>query len=172
MSASYVAGVPLLSVMSHDPLLHVVAPLALAASVRTALVIDRCPEHGWPMPVGSLQDLVTMGPTAGELRPSQAGVAVVGGPVEQSTATDSLIEALVQSWPAVVIRRPPGDPDAVAVEPALPWRSGADIVVATRVARPAGALPAPPGRIIRAITAGRIDTRWRWFRHWREVWGA
>lgn len=168
---SYVAGVPTLTVTSTDPILHVLAPVCLAAAAGTAVVIDCDPNSGWPFSVGSLSDLVADGPTARDLHPTTTGVALLGGPIADGAELDPLLEALQSTWPAVIIRAEATTSSAVRVEPALPWRPATDVTVGTGIGHaPAGGIPAPPIRLVRRVMRGHIDPRWRWIRHWRPVW--
>lgn len=165
-----------------DPLLGVVAPLALAASMATALVVDLDPD-GPPLPASStLAALVERGPTRAELAPDRRGVAVLanGGIVAGDAA--QVLDALVEGWPHVVFRigeRIPAVAPCVPVLPLLP----AEIVgehgkavyqrVAWSAATPPGSLtvPRPSAAAVGAILALRRPMPGRWMRAWRRVWG-
>lgn len=164
---AYVAAVTVIEVTSADPVLAILAPIALAAARGTALVVDRWPGAGWPFPTGSLSELAESGPTADQLRPGRPGIAVLGGSAERS-AVDELISTLSSGWPALVVRSAPTDPNAVTVGPALPWGPRADVTVGTAWDR--GSVPRPSGRLVRRLLAGQVDVRWRWFRHWSPLW--
>ena len=106
-------------------MLSVVAPIGLAAAAaRPALVIDLDP-HGPQFPgPRSLAELVAEGPTRSELFPRMAGargssVALLrnGGVGWESTV--SMIEALAEQWPALVLRLPSRGPWPWPVVPVL-----------------------------------------------------
>lgn len=161
----------IISVASSDPVLHVLAPIALAAAAGTALIVDRDSDAGWPFPLGGLEQLALGGPTQADLQPSRTGVALVGGPAEDEVAVASLVEALEDGWPAIVLRVARSCPSAVTIEPALPWLEAADVVVGTGFGdRNSGLIPAPPGRLVRRAMSGVVEPRCRWYRHWRPVW--
>lgn len=165
---SYVLSVSVFEVASSDRLLAVLAPLALAASRGTALIVDRWPDAGWPFAVGDLGQLAADGPTAEQLEPRRTGVAILGGPADDARV-DRLLDALAGHWPAVVVRADPWTTgSAVSVEPALPWGTTGDVSVSTALA--SGVIPKPSQRLIRHILRGRLDDRWRWFQHWRPLW--
>ena len=109
-----------------DAVLGTVAPLALAASAGTALVIDLDPASVDYRAAGTLAALVRDGPTGRHLRPERRGVAVLGnGGVTAEEAAD-VIAALAAGWPRVVLRherrsRPTG-PGVVPVHPLAPGR--------------------------------------------------
>lgn len=164
---------PVITVASSDPILHVVAPLSLAAAMGTALVVDCDAGSGWPFPVGSLGDLAVAGPTADDLHPARAGIAVLGGSASSGHQLNELLAALRESWPAVVIRAQLDEVDVIRVDPALPWRSPGHVTVDVGFGRTSQAsIPRPPSRLLRRLLAGQVDPRWRWFRHWRPVWEA
>lgn len=165
-------------------LLGVVAPLALAAAQRTALVIDLDPEGpGYPGD-GSLARLVASGPRRADLIPDRSGVAVLrNGGVDFDSGRE-IVEAFADRWPAVVLRlpacRPPDVPYAVATvralvpgglleqpdRPAVWQRCG----WRTKAPGPGPVLPRPRKATVDSLTDGRRPSRDRWMRSWRRVW--
>ena len=94
-----------LAIRTHyDDLLGVVAPLAVAMSQATALVVD-LDRDGIPLPgTRTLADLVADGPTLSELVPTRAGLACLpNGGIDADTA-EPVLSALVAAWPHVVVR--------------------------------------------------------------------
>ena len=162
----------------HDDLLGMVAPLALASFHRTVLVVD-LDHEGLPLRGRrTLAELVEDGPTLAELVPSRTGVAVLPhGGVPIPDAAD-VVQALVQSWPAVVVRTRTPLPDMpfVRVAPLVP---GVDTRVASRVwvrsglgrvePGPGPVVDAPPRAAFAAVLAGQIPAG-RWLRSWAPVW--
>ncbi len=159
-----------LAVSSFDPVLHVLAPVSLAAVHELALIIDLDSASGWPFPVGSLEDLVRGGPTADDLKPSRRGLAILGGPVSDPQQVEAVLDTLIAAWPAVVVRRGTAEPVDVAIAPALPWLPAGAVTVATGLSAGQGSIPRPPRWLVRKVVGGSIDGRWRWFRHWHRVW--
>ena len=89
-----------------DGVLGIVAPLALAASVNTALVVD-LDRHGPRYPgSGSLAELVGQGPRLRDLRPARSGIAVLRNGGIDATDAGEVIGALIKGWPNVVLRLP------------------------------------------------------------------
>ncbi|MCP3995759.1 MAG: hypothetical protein GY722_11930, partial [bacterium] len=79
-----------------DGVLGIVAPLALASSAGTALVVDLDRDGPRYPGIGSLADLVEQGPRLDDLRPARAGVAVLrNGGIDAADAGE-VIAALVQ----------------------------------------------------------------------------
>ncbi len=169
-----------LAVSSRDPVLSVAAPLGLAASVGTSLVIDMA--GGLRLGSGrTLADLVVDGPRLDELSPGRQGVAVLAsGPVR---AVDALpiIEQLAARWPAVVVRVSGDDwPGAtVPVEPLYPgWLAPLDrgaavwqpVASGTRPPGPGPVLPRLRPRTTHQLLGGHMPSRSRWIEAWRQVW--
>lgn len=171
------ASVPTRRLASPDPVLHRIAPFGLAAAAGTALVVDLDPGAGaYPGP--SLRDLVDGSLTADHLRPRAGRVGVIAnGGIVESEAVD-VLSALVGSWPAVVLRVPldaaplpvlPMDPPEIAV--LRPHR--AVWQASTRGSSAPGAVLPPLRRsVVRALCRGTVESRSRWVRAWRQVWGS
>lgn len=167
---------PVRRLSSPDPVLHRIAPLGLAASAGTCLVIDLDPGAA-PLPGPSLTDLMREGATLDHVRAARAGVGVISnGGVTESEVAD-LLAGLTAGWPAVVLRVPFGEP-SVPVLPLDPpelrperafravWQS------AVRGSRAPGMVLPPLRRAaVRALCRGVVEPRARWVRAWAEVWG-
>ncbi len=164
--------------------LSVVAPLAMGASVGTALVIDLDPMVQLADGGTTLADLVRSGPRRADLMPARRGVAILdGGGVDPADCTE-LIDALAAGWPRVVVRIPsrseePDGPGAVALYPLLPGprpaRSDRPAVHQrcgwrVRPAGPGPVLPRPSPGTVRAFLEHRLPGPSRWVRAWRDVW--
>ncbi len=166
----------------EDELLGSVAPLALAASAGTALVVDLDPAGpAYPGRL-SLAELVAEGPRRVDLAPRRSGVAVLpNGGIGPTDATP-VVAALVAGWPSVVLRRPAVPPPeamdgVVWVRPLAPA-----LRVATRPAvyqrGPWRIDPPGPGLVVPRVSAARVAAllggrqprRGRWISGWREVW--
>lgn len=167
-------------------MLGVVAPLALATSIDTALMIDLDP-HGPGYPgTGSLFRLAADGPRRTDLSPERRGVAVLANGGIEAAACRDIIDALCRGWPAVVLRLRPGagrpdGPGVVPVRPLLPGNLlafGQEPAVYQRCGwriRPGGpgpVLPRPRSSTVRALLEGRTPVADRWVRSWRQVWEA
>ncbi len=166
----------------EDGILGAVAPLALASAARTALVVDVDPD-GPPYPSqASLADLVADGPRSSDLRPPRRGVAVLrNGGVDADDASD-VVAALIDGWPAVVLRLPAHPPPtSEAVVPVFPLspvhlfvHDGPAVYQRGPWAAPAPVdgvvLPRPRAGTIRSLLEGRRPGPSRWLRAWSEVW--
>jgi hypothetical protein len=177
--------VSVLGVMTYqDGVLSTLAPLGLAASVQTALVIDLDPSGPRYPGTTTLARLVADGPTARDLRPSRTGLAVLrNGGVTYADA-EPVIDALGESWPHVVLRVAQGDQSRlfvpiVPVVPlypgvlSVPWNRPAvfqDTGFGVAAAAPGPVLPRPSRRTVGALLEGRVGPRSRWIRAWRDVW--
>jgi hypothetical protein len=177
--------VSILGVMTHqDGVLSALAPLGLAASVQTALMVDLDPS-GPPYPGDtSLARLVADGPTSRDLQPSRTGLAVLRNGGVAYTEAEQVVDALGQGWPHVVLRLASSNQarlfvPVVPVIPlfpgllAIPWKQPAvfqDTGFRITPAAPGPVLPRPSRRTVAALLNGRIDPRSRWIRAWRDVW--
>lgn len=176
---------PALAIWSpEDEILGAVAPLALGAAAGTSLVVDLDPAGPRYPGEMSLARLVAEGPTRADLSPQRRGVAVVrNGGIKPQDAED-VLNALVEGWPAVVLRLPAdhiADGSAIPVLPLVPGSllrrfSGPAVYQrsAWRVQVPESALvlPRPGSGTIGALLAGRAPHPGdRWIRSWRQVWG-
>ena len=173
-----------------DHVLSVVAPIGLAtAAARPALVIDLDPYGpAFPGP-RSLAELVGEGPTRSELFPGLAGgrgskVALLrnGGIGWESTV--SMIEALAQQWPALVLRLPgSGGPWPWPVVPVRSLLPGILRPVGGRAAvwqsvtsrhdvapGPGPVLPALNRSALGRMLTLRAEPRGRWVKAWSQVW--
>ena len=173
-----------------DRLLSVVAPIGLAAAAaRPALVIDLDPDGPRYPGARSLAELVDDGPTRSELFPRHPGALGTGVALLRNGGIDwrlavSIIEALANQWPALVLRLPDdGGPwpwPAVPVVPLLPgilqpvggraavWQS-----VTARLANspgPGPVLPALDRSELNRMLTLRAEPRGRWVKAWSQVW--
>lgn len=165
----------------HDGLLACVAPLGLAASVETALVVDLDAQGPAYPGAASLADLVNRGPRLADLQPQRSGLAVLrnGG---ISHGYDEVIEALCAGWPNVVLRQPSPCADEAEVT-VVPVLSGplAHLCDKPHVAQRTGLAHVPDNAVVtlprvsrsdlRGLLSGTIRPRSRWVRAWRPVWG-
>jgi hypothetical protein len=171
---------PILGVWSPDPVLSILAPIGLAASAGTALIVDLTATSG---PSGrTLADLVDDGPSLAELSPGRRGIAMLaGGNVAVGPALE-LVGRLAEHWPALVIRAPDGEIPlaSVPVIPLFPGRLAPITVPTHGVWQPVGGGSNPPGPgpvlprlragTIRRMLAGQLPGRSRWVEAWRSVW--
>lgn len=169
-----------LGLWSPDPVLSVVAAIGLAASVRTALVVDLA--SNGRRQGRSLADLASEGPALAELSPGRSGVAYLPGGEVDSAAAISLIDQFLRHWPAVVVRVPTtGHPVAtIPVIPLFPGRFSPVPVPARGVWQPVSGGAAPPGPgpvlprlrvgVVRCLLAGQLPRHSRWMSAWEPVW--
>lgn len=183
---------PALAIRAPDGgVVAAVAPLALAAAVGTALVVDLDPD-GPPYPgPASLASLVSDGPRRSDLTPSRRGLAVLrNGGVDPVDAAP-VLAALTGGWPAVVFRLPPQGPIPVAPAPLVPVKplwpgilsphpgSGPALYLRTGYRQvppgPGPVIPMPRRSAVAALLTGTLpapDHRLRaWARVWRFPWG-
>ncbi len=169
----------------EDGLLGALAPLALAVSAGTCLVVDLDPlGPGYPGS-RSLADLVADGPRREDLVPGRSGIAVIrNGGVDAARSTE-VVAALVEGWDRVVLRLAPRRPAAVPF-PVIPVRlmlpgalfppvEGPAVYQATpagfRMPGPGIRLPIPSRSTVAALIRGRLPAgRDRWIRAWRRAW--
>ena len=166
-----------------DGVLGIVAPLALAASVPTALVVDLDREGPHYPGSGSLAELVEQGPRLDDLRPERRGVAVLrNGGIDASDAGE-VIAALVKGWPNVVLRLSRAATSlSVPLVPVVPLLPGGMTQRCDRPAvyqqlgwhepapGPAVRLPTPARGAVAALLEGRVPFRSRWVRSWHQIW--
>jgi hypothetical protein len=166
--------------------LGVIAPVALAASAGTALVVDLDPLGPSYPGQASLADLVEQGPRLDDLRPTRRGVAVLRNGGIEAVAARDVIAALARGWPRVVLRLAPcGDPaaghlgGAVPVVPLLPGGMTPNcerpavyqqIGWPIKAPGPGMTIKTPPRSTVAALLEGRVPVQSRWVRSWRRVW--
>lgn len=171
----------------EDGVLGALAPLGLAISGGTALVIDLDPQGPRYPGEASLADLVREGPRRADLRPARRGVAVLrnGG---VGTAAAEVVSALLAGWERVVLRLPPRPAPNVAGVPVVPVRllipggmfaggTGPAVYQSTRAMLPLPGpgvrLPVPSAGTVTGLLKGRLPAVGdRWVRAWRPVWEA
>lgn len=164
-------------------LLGALAPLGLAASAGTALVIDLDPAGPRYPSEGTLAGLVENGPRLADLEPERSGLAVLRNGGVRAEVTGEIIDAFAREWPHVVIRLAPNaEPwsagPVVRVYPLVPgglFEASPDGVfqdLGFRLPAPDGALRLPPlSRVAAgALLAGTIPIRSRWVRAWSALW--
>jgi hypothetical protein len=169
-----------LGVRSVDPILSLVAPIGLAASVGTALVIDMVAPRGGEAR-RTLRDLAEDGPTLSELSPGRRGVAfLAGGGLEMARAIE-VIERLSGRWPAITVRVAHHELGYPTI-PVVPLYPGRLLIPAEPhgVWQPVGSGATPPGpgpvlprlrpSVLRRILAGQLPRWSRWVAAWRPVW--
>ncbi len=164
----------------HDLLLHHIAPIGLAASRETALLVDL--DAASPAYPGRLtiSDLLNDGVRRSDLGPMGRGVAVLNHGGADHTESLHLIGALSSGWPAIVVRAG-ADSIPYPVVHAVPefpadWGDGPEAHVLQPVTRWSGGrsevIRLPPLRRaqVTAMLAGRVRRRWKWVRAWSAVW--
>jgi hypothetical protein len=166
-----------------EGVLSIVAPLALAASVGTALVVDLDPEGpAYPGPA-SLAELIEQGPRLSDLRPTRKGIAVLRNGGVTPTAAHEVVRALATGWPHLVLRLSSSQrPDTGPVVPVVPLLPGGMTQECDRPAvyqqvgwhekapGPALTLGTPARSTVSALLEGRLPSHSRWIRAWRQVW--
>jgi hypothetical protein len=174
----------------EDGVLGAIAPLALATTQSTSLVVD-LDSAGPHYPCArSLRELVEDGPRAADLSPDRTGVAVLANGGIAPEEARELVDLLLRGWPAVVLRLPPQAPGDVPA-PIVPVR----LLVPGRLFPPQGRgvyqpvapgrgqrrrleaggsliLPTAPRKAIQALLEGSRPVANRWTRAWRRVWVA
>lgn len=170
----------MLAVASPDPVMSLLGPIGLAASVRTALVVDM--GSGLQLPRRrTLADIAADGPRLEELAPGRPGVAFVSAGGLAPEAVGALVGRLARHWPAVVVRPGPSgwDGPTAPLFPLYPgWLAPDHGGAAVWQSVPGGSRPPGPGPVLpslhRAATgrmlAGGLPRLDRWVRAWREVW--
>lgn len=166
-----------------DAALDILAPLGLAVAAGTALVIDGDPSGPVVGTGPTLAQLQSEGPTRTQLEPTGRGAAfLANGGVTIEQAAD-VIRALIERWPAVVLRceaRGPRPEGAVGFAPLLPEphtiRLSEPAVYQRCRLSPAespngSVLPVPQRRTVERLLAGRAPMRSdRWIRSLADVW--
>ena len=169
----------------HDHLLSVIAPIGLAVTKRSALVIDLDPLG--PLFPGSftLADLVRDGPTDEQLSPSDRSIAILANGGVSVAEAAKVVAALVERWPNVVLRcspAQPAPPAAVSLIPLLPAPFGSPPTPRTvyqrtgfRTEAPEESLvlPRPRRSTIEALMGlRRMPKRSAWLNQLGRVWSA
>jgi hypothetical protein len=167
-----------------DSVLSVVAPLGLAAAAPAGPVLMVDLDQTGPAYPGerNLADLVEEGPRRAELHPPGRGVAVIGNGGVGGDEALSTVKVLAETWPAMVLRVPPGLQLPWPVLPVVPLFPGflaagegrAAVWQATSILdRPPGPGPVLPP-LTRATLANLLTLRTtptgRWVGAWRQVW--
>lgn len=170
----------ILGVRSIDPVLSLVAPIGLVASLGTGLVIDLTSGRDG---VGgrSLRDLAEDGPSRAELSPGRRGVALLDGGGLDSDEAKIIIERLLTRWPAIAVRT--GESEwSFPVVPVIPLYPGHLLPApeTSAVWQPVGSggTPTGPGPVLprlapgalRRLLAGQLPRRSRWVEAWSQVW--
>ncbi len=174
----------------EDGVLGAVAPLALAATQPTALVVDLDPGGPRYPSERSLRALVEEGPRAADLAPSGRGIAMLANGGIDCAAAAEIVDLLLAGWPAVVLRVPPQVPSEVPA-PVVPvrllvpgrwfpahgrgvyqpvggtWRQARRLRAAGSIV-----LPQAPRRVLAAYLQGARPPVGRWPAAWRRVWEA
>lgn len=155
------------------------APIGLAASVGTGLVVDLVA----PAAPGSrtLGEIAADGPSLAELSPGRGGVAFLqGGDTSPSEAIET-IERLAARWPAVAVRVT-GRDWPFPVVPVIPLYPGRLLTEpeSAGVWQPVDGSPGPGGpgpvlprlrpAVVRRLLGGHLPRRSKWVRAWRHVW--
>ncbi len=170
----------MLAVASADPVMSLLGPIGLAASVGTALIVDM--GLGLHLPRSrTLADIAADGPRLEELAPGRTGVAFVsaGGLAPESVV--GLVHRLARHWPAVVVRASPSgwDGPTAPLFPLYPgWLAPDHGGAAVWQRVPGGSSPPGPGPVLPSLRraaaermlAGGLPRLDRWVRAWREVW--
>lgn len=169
-----------MAVTSPEPLLSLAAPIGMAASVASGLVVDTIGDLS--LNTGrTLAEILADGPRLDELSPGRRGVAVIAlGPVALDDALEA-VNTLASSWPGVVVRAAEDVWPGPTV-PVIPLYPG---LLASRsenaaVWQPTGFAYGPPGpgpvlpglgsRLARQLLGGQLPRRSRWIRAWARVW--
>jgi hypothetical protein len=168
-----------LAVRCADPILSVIAPVALGSTRGTALIIDLGDQMG--MGPRTLADLARDGPRLDELSPGRSGVAVLRSGRLPPAEVAVMAQQLAVGWPAVVIRAISDDwpGPIVPVHVLYPgWLAPTtrQAAVWQRLASgpqapgPGPVLPTLGSRLVRRVLGGGRPGEGRWVRAWRQVW--
>ena len=167
-----------------DALLGVISPLGLACSVETALMVDVDPEGPMFPGSASLAELVEGSPRRADLQPARRGTAVLRNGGIDLERSNSVVEALIEGWPAVVLRlgeRTEAFAGAATIHvhallPGVLRPPVEDLVVYQRTSLlgsppgPGKLLPRPSRQVVGRLLTGRKPGPSRWISAWREVW--
>jgi hypothetical protein len=168
-----------LAVRSVDPVMSLLGPIGLAASLGTALVVDA--SAGARRGTRTLADIARDGPRLDELSPGRAGVAVIASGDLAAPEIEAVVGRLATRWPAVAVRigglewdgptvpLRPLYPGALAPEPAgaAVWQP---VAGGSRPPGPGPVLPRLRPSLVRRVLAGAAPNNGRWVRSWRQVW--
>ena len=170
----------------EDGVLGALAPLGLAASAGTALVVDLDPLGPAYPGDACLADLVREGPRRADLSPARRGVAVLRNGGVGTSGAGEVLAALLAGWERVVLRLPPRPAPAGAEAPVVPVRllipgglfarpGGPAVYQSTRALMPLPGpgvrLPVPSAGTVAGLLKGRLPVAGdRWVRAWRPVW--
>lgn len=168
--------------------LGAVAPLGLlAAGGPTRLLVDLDPGGPRYRGSGTLAEMVEQGPTAGDLRPTRRGAAVLAnGGIGLADAFE-VVKALIAGWPQVVLRVPTSAGElsdlvptpVVSVHPLLDielFAAPQGLTVYQRMSRSRHTrvsglvLPVPNATCWSRLLSGSFPAGDRWIRAWRMVW--
>ncbi len=170
----------MLAIAAPDPVMSVIAPVGLAASVGTALIIDHIGASE-ARSTRTLADTAAEGPRLDEISPGRPGVArIIAGPLD-AAETLAAAESLATRWPAVVVRAADSDwpgplvPIHVLYGPApQTWKEGAavwqSLATGHKPPGPGPVLPPLKPAAVRQILRGWMPRPGRWIRAWRPVW--
>lgn len=167
-----------------DAALDILVPLGLVAGVPSGLVIDLDPNGPNLGGEWTLADLVRQGPSRSHLEPPRRARAFLtngGVPAEDAAP---VVSALVDRWPATVLRcapRLPRPEGSIAFVPLLPEPFTAGFPGETVYQRtafsprtaPVGVtLPPPRRRTVACLLAGQSPPKDRWIRALGALWGT
>jgi hypothetical protein len=164
-------------------LLAIVAPLALAAAVGDALVVDLDVDGPAYPGEGSLAELVEDGPRFPDLRPGRSGVAVLRNGGVRPEAAREVITALIAGWPNVVFRLGK-DVERSPMVPVIPLFPGGfterwprpavyqQMGWGEKAPGPGLTMPTPSRSTVTALLDGRQPLPGRWLAAWQQVWGV
>jgi len=170
----------------EDGVLGALAPLGLAASAGTALVVDLDPLGPRYPGEASLADLVREGPRRSDLSPARRGVAVLRNGGVGGVGVGEVLAALLAGWEKVVLRLPPRPAPVAPGAPVVPVHlllpgglfprgDGPAVYQSTRamvtLRGPGVRLPVPSSGTVTGLLRGRLPVAGdRWVRAWRPVW--
>lgn len=170
----------MLAVASADPVMSLLGPIGLAASVGTALIVD-LGSGSKTLQARTLADIAEDGPRLDELAPGRSGVAMISAGALSLESAAIWVERLAAHWPAIVIRPGPHawPGPTVPLVPLYPgWLAPAPVGAAVWQPVPGGSRPSGSGPVLPALGAGlarrmlggSLPVRSRWVRSWAVVW--